>query len=156
MIFTKEYKTKRFYNCVEVKGDNECWPFKKNLSRKDGYGRIQLSKQKKLKTIASVNVAAHRLAYELFVEPITQDDVICHTCDNPKCSNPKHLFKGTYTDNMVDMTQKRRHPNIKLFPKQVKEIRASKLGVEKLSKIYNVSGSSINDIKKNNTWRWVI
>jgi len=155
MTFTKEYKMKRFHNCVEVKGENDCWPFKK-FTGKDGYGRISLQKQKKLKTIAFVSIAAHRLAYELFVEPITQDDVICHKCDNPKCSNPKHLFKGTHTDNMVDMTKKRRHPNIKLFPEQVKEIRASKLGAIKLSRKYGVSHTVIGDIKRKKLWRWVI
>lgn len=28
--------------------------------------------------------------------------VLCHACNNPKCSNPKHLYWGTLSDNTFD------------------------------------------------------
>lgn len=34
---------------------------------------------------------------------------ICHTCDNPPCCNPMHLFEGTRLDNVHDMRAKGRH-----------------------------------------------
>jgi hypothetical protein len=33
----------------------------------------------------------------------------CHTCDNPKCFNPDHLFRGNPRANALDSVNKRRH-----------------------------------------------
>jgi len=35
----------------------------------------------------------------------------CHTCDNPACFNPEHLFYGNPLVNARDKTKKGRHPN---------------------------------------------
>ena len=54
------------------------------------------------------NWRVHRLAYHLFRGPIPDGMVICHTCDNPKCCNPLHLFIGTIDTNNKDMAAKGR------------------------------------------------
>lgn len=33
---------------------------------------------------------------------------MCHTCDDPRCVNPDHLFEGTAKDNSQDMMRKGR------------------------------------------------
>lgn len=31
--------------------------------------------------------------------------VLCHACHNAKCSNPNHLYWGTYADNIIDQKE---------------------------------------------------
>lgn len=71
---------------------------------------------------------AHRWFYcEYHGIPITaiKGKVILHSCDNPKCINPKHLILGTQKDNMFDMRAKGRSDsgvsryNAKLTPDKV-------------------------------------
>ena len=54
----------------------------RHKGRSDGYGSIYIE--------GSV-LLAHRVAYELFVEPIPQGMVIDHLCRNRECVNPSHL-----------------------------------------------------------------
>lgn len=84
---------------------NGCTPWlgKKNA---DGYGKhgtgLRGDKTRR-------QVGAHRIAWLLWCGPITKrKPCICHTCDNPQCSTPEHLFDGTHKDNMDDMNRKGR------------------------------------------------
>lgn len=55
---------------------------------------------------------AHRNVYRLLKNAdIRTQDLVCHTCDNPRCWNIDHLFLGTARDNNRDCSRKGRHHN---------------------------------------------
>ena len=81
-----------------------CWEWT-GPRNEHGYGLISQSGRR---------IRAHRAAYEQTHGPIPSGALICHTCDNPPCCNPEHLWAGSMADNMRDAAAKMR------FPKQHK------------------------------------
>jgi predicted nucleic acid-binding Zn ribbon protein len=56
--------------------------------------------------------SAHRRAWELAYGPIPKGMQVCHTCDNPPCCNPAHLFLGTNRINQLDSMLKGRRSHL--------------------------------------------
>jgi len=55
----------------------------------------------------------HRLAFVLWKGAIPRGHYICHTCDNPPCLNPDHLWAGKSRENLKDCVAKGRHSQAK-------------------------------------------
>ena len=62
---------------------------------------------------------AHRYSYQLHHGDIPEGMFVCHTCDNPLCINPKHLFLGTAKDNSQDRINKGRPGSLGITPAKV-------------------------------------
>jgi len=157
---------KRFWSYVDIRTSDECWEWQRGLFG-SGYGQFRIGKYK---------VRTHRIAFFLRRGYLPFDKIICHTCDNPKCCNPKHLFDGTHKDNAVDRERKGRggdggsfikkltgqvrgvnNPAHKLTTIQADEIRYLRdtrgFTYRRLAKLYKVSQSQIGNIINKRNWK---
>lgn len=83
--------------------DSDCWKWT-GATDQNGYGRLSLG-------VGLGPVKSHRFSYEIHKGPIPEGMNICHSCDNPNCSNPGHLWAGTQKENMTDAFLKGRIDN---------------------------------------------
>lgn len=97
-----------------------CWVW--TGTRIGGYGRL---------TVAGRTMLAHRYFFTITIGPIPTGMKVLHSCDNPPCVNPSHLWLGTQAENIRDMVVKGRRtwekgekaPTAKLTNAQARAIR---------------------------------
>jgi hypothetical protein len=91
--------SERFQRKVDVRPANECWPWI-GCTNDDGYGKVG---------IEGKTYYAHRLVLEWKLgRPLLPGMESKHSCDNPPCCNPDHLFEDTHKGNMQDAIVKGR------------------------------------------------
>lgn len=148
----------RFWSKVARGTADECWEWTGARNAR-GYGVFRRSNGR--------TGLAHRLVFDALIHRLAPKapgrsgaagEVICHTCDNPPCCNPSHLFSGTQADNLADMAAKgRRRAFSKLTREDVATIRAMPIerhGQQRdLAIQYGVSQQLICDILKGRRWR---
>ena len=144
-----------FLEKVNKNGGTDCWEW---TAARDNHGYGLFS-------IMGEMFSAHRVAHELYIGPIPEGLCVLHKCDNPPCVNPKHLWAGTYTDNMRDMAAKgrsgdtygERNGMAKLIAAQVLSILSEyangHISQEALGKKYGVANNTISQIVNGKTWR---
>ena len=98
---TRRAAEDRFWEKVDTSG--ECWEWVAARDR-TGYGLFKWRHGDD----GMRNIVAHRASYMLLVGPIPGGMKVLHRCDNRPCVRPDHLFLGTQSDNMLDMSAKGR------------------------------------------------
>src|SRR3990167_8376918 len=89
----------RFYRRISLPNENGCMIF--SGGRDSGSGHIRIRFENK-------RILSHRLSYEMFNGPITKENFVCHSCDNPRCVAPTHLWLGSSKENNQDRAKKGR------------------------------------------------
>ncbi len=153
----------------KVKKTRSCWFWTGSVD-KDGYGWFFGLGQKK----------AHRASFVLHCRPIPDHKWILHSCDNPGCVRPDHLYVGTPKQNAIDRRDRnpgsyasgdrngmRTHPGqvrgaknpmAKLDEAAVKRIRRLRvrgLTQEAIACKFDVSRKTISSILSGKSWRHV-
>jgi hypothetical protein len=107
---------------------------------------------------------AHRFSYTIHKGKIPYGLFVCHTCDNPGCVNPEHLWLGTNKDNTDDKVAKGRQlkgsqiPSARFTEAQIYEIRSATYyyGLNRdLAKKYNCRQEVISKLRSGQGWKHV-
>ncbi|KKL76482.1 hypothetical protein LCGC14_2044430 [marine sediment metagenome] len=136
-------------------GPNGCLEFQ-GFRNPKGYGRIAQGPGEKPRI-----VNAHRVAWEAAFGPIPDGMDVLHSCDNPPCCNPEHLFLGTNDDNVADRSAKGRggdhtgenNGRSKLTREKVAAIRADTRTLHAIAADYGVGHTTIYKAKSGETWK---
>ena len=153
---------KRFWSKVTVLTPNECWEWVAGKDSK-GYGVFSLKRK---------SLSSHRISWIIHNGPIPVGEgyhgtCVLHTCDNPSCVNPQHLFLGSAQDNMTDKVLKGRgscgrgeqQGHSILTEAQVLNIKVllldKSITQKDIGNMFDVKRKVINDINTGKTWRHV-
>lgn len=162
----------RFWSKVRKMKPDECWPWQAS-KRNKGYGAFVWADENG----KVVQGRAHRFSFEIHQHK--PEKCVLHTCDNPPCVNPRHLFEGTRKDNNDDMQRKGRkvpggthlkangligkyergteHHNAKLSPLKIRQIRELKtrLSYSQLSSRFGIAIGHLHRIVTRKVWKHV-
>jgi hypothetical protein len=96
MLYDKKVIARLWAKVDVTKSDQECWEWR-GATRHHGYGGIKVNGRVE---------RAHRLAWEFFNDELLGDRWALHSCDNPKCCNPMHIYPGDSRKNSDDYSDR--------------------------------------------------
>lgn len=132
-----------------VDKSGECWEWT-GARDKNGYGIFSYEGKSRRAAIVALELDGRRPGPGMFA---------CHTCDNPPCVRPDHLYPGTPAHNMADAIARdrtcrgERQHAAKLRDADILLIRVSKETDEALAAKFGVSRSNISMIRCRKTWK---
>jgi hypothetical protein len=137
--------------------DKGCWEWQGYRHPQGRYGYLKVAGNKTAK--------AHRYSWELHNGPIPEGADVLHTCDNPPCIRPSHLFLGDDMTNAADRSAKGRsarnmgtkNGRAKLTEDDVRYIRCNPdhLTQKELAARFRVASSLISFVVNRVNWKHV-
>lgn len=110
----KQHYKNSFWSKVKC-GDttDDCWEWQAATNVR-GYGVLQTRK------CTQRHKLAHRVSFALEYGYESSLDVL-HTCDNPLCVNPSHLYEGTNDDNIKDRLKRGYYSNGQVIRRHIQQ-----------------------------------
>ncbi len=151
----------RFWDKVVKPSFTDCWLWQGGKD-KDQYGKFSAVINGK-----RIDIRAHRYSWMLAngIKISSKLLFVCHTCDEPMCVRPDHLFLGEVQDNVDDMVSKSRHAHgerqaaAKLTEQDVRDIRTlyttGNYNMIQIANKYNVGRTAIGYIINGKSWKHV-
>lgn len=127
----------RFWKKVDV--TPTCWNWIASKNPK-GYGKFGVGGAGRGWT------GAHRVSWEIHSGPIPDDKCVLHSCDNPACVNPNHLWLGTIQDNLRDCGDKGRRSGGRLSGELNSHAKLKERDVLEIRRLGNIENLSTGEI----------
>ena len=113
----------------------------------DRYGKL---------SVRNRSVSVHRIAWESATGERLGDRYALHTCDEPRCVNPRHLYDGTAKQNMEDMHRRRRwpsrrgelHPLCKLTEDELARLRSTGGTNAEVAARFGLSAGYVSELRR--------
>ncbi len=150
----------RFWDKVSLTSKESCWIWTGAKTRQ-GYGSFVV-RSRPFETML-----AHRVSWELHNGPIPGGMQVLHTCDNPPCINPAHLYLGNNDDNVADRMEKGRHVSVGVLGERNPQAKINRFDVltireeytperrKSLALRFGISEGHVVRIARGKSWGWV-
>lgn len=144
-----EQQAHRFVSKIACGGTDECWLWTR-AKTKAGYGSLTSGGKRFLAHRVSAGIIGHAHAL--------------HKCDNRSCVNPRHISRGSNSDNVADKVGKGRQmkgeecPSSKVTSADVRMMRYLRdrgESLKTLARAFGVSQSQVCAICTRKEWRHV-
>lgn len=128
---------------------DECieWPFSRH---EQGYGQVSINGKTR---------RVHIIAFEIKYYKPKVGEFICHTCNNPPCFNPRHLYAGSHLTNVDDCIRYRSYKSV-LNEDTVRAVRLQYANKEKtisgIARNLGVARMTIYNAIHGRTWKHIV
>ena len=146
-----------FVDRISPNKKTKCWDWTGNLTGRDNRAFAWWGGKTRI---------AARVVYAFFYGDFKEELCVLHTCDNPSCVNPEHLYLGNQKDNARDRESRGRNKAFssgfvgesngqsKLTEKQVLDIiRNNTDSHSTIANNHGVSRSMVQRIKAGKAWK---
>ena len=139
-------ETPGFWAKVAIFDEDSCWPWLGSTTN-SGHGNY------------NGQGIAHCVAYRTAKGQIPEGKEVCHSCNNARCINPRHLLADTHRANMIEAGAMRRGRALRVLTEEIvraaKLMRASGRKIKEIAEEFGVLPRTLGMALQGKTWKHV-